>query len=234
MSFIFKQNSFKSNFFFPLRTKKQKQKNMFRRTSFPLTAVSSSSSSSSLFKFATTTQQNLFPFLLMNKKNQQIQFFSSVPQIQMCRRFSSSSTTEKGGTVEASADTHPDFQPKPVKTDDNTEERQAIMQDIRDTIRDEPVVVFIKGLPECPVCSFSKKMIDILDALQLEYTSFDVLAHPVVRSYVKEVSDWGTIPQVFVKGEFVGGVDIVAEMAKKGQLQILLEKNGVPFKDYHF
>lgn len=155
-------------------------------------------------------------------------------QFNTMRFVQSSSGTEKGGTVEASADTHPDFQPKPIKSDDNTEERQAIMQDIRDTIRDENVVVFIKGLPECPVCSFSKKMIDILDALQLEYTSFDVLAHPIVRSYVKEVSDWGTIPQVFVKGEFVGGVDIIAEMAKKGQFQLMLESKGVPFKPYHF
>lgn len=147
---------------------------------------------------------------------------------------SSSSFEGKGGSVDASADTHPDFQPRPVTTAETMEERLSIMQDIRETIRDEPVVVFIKGLPECPVCSFSKKLIDILDALGLEYTSFDVLAHPIVRSYVKEVSEWSTIPQLFVKGEFVGGVDVVAEMAKKGHLQMLLEKHGVPHKPYHF
>jgi monothiol glutaredoxin len=176
------------------------------------------SSSSQQFLFKSSKQQNNL---------HQLQLFQS-------RRFIGDQEQQKGGTVEASAETHPDFQPKPVKTDDNTEERVSIMNDIRDTIRDEPVVVFIKGLPECPVCSFSKKMVDILDALQLEYTSFDVLAHPVVRSYVKEVSDWSTIPQLFVKGEFVGGVDVIAEMAKKGQLQMMLEKHKIPFKPYHF
>ena len=194
--------------------------------------ISSSYSSSSSISSSSVTSFNKNQLLTPLNKNQQSLLLAM--QFNAMRFSSSSSEGQKGGSVEASAETHPDFQPKPVKSDDNTEERQSIMNDIRDTIRDEDVVVFIKGLPECPVCSFSKKMIDILDALQLEYTSFDVLAHPVVRSYVKEVSDWGTIPQVFVKGEFVGGVDIVAEMAKKGQLQLMLESKGVPFKPYHF
>lgn len=138
------------------------------------------------------------------------------------------------GSVEASSDTHPDFQPKAVKPEELTEERQQIMDDMRDTIRDEPIVVFIKGLPECPVCSFSKKMIDILDALGLEYTSFDVLAHPVVRSHVKTLSDWQTIPQLFIKGQFAGGVDVIAEMAKSGQLQMLLEKHHIEHRPFQF
>lgn len=164
---------------------------------------------------------------------------TSAAQLSSCIRFQSSGSgankkDEIRGSVDKSSDTHPDFQPKAVKPEELTEERETIMSDMRDTIRDEPIVVFIKGLPECPVCSFSKKLIDILDALGLEYTSFDVLAHPVVRSYVKEISDWGTIPQLFVAGEFVGGVDVVAEMAKNGQFQIMLEKKKIPHRPYQF
>lgn len=133
-----------------------------------------------------------------------------------------------GGDVDASAGTHPDFQPKAAEsTKENPEEIEAIKKDIRDTIRDEPVVVFIKGLPEAPVCGFSKTVVEILDALGVEYTSFDVLAHPIVRSYVKEVSNWPTLPQLFVKGQFVGGSEIVVEMADNGQLQLLLEKHKI-------
>lgn len=131
--------------------------------------------------------------------------------------------------------THPDFQPKPVISDEeNKTEIEEIKADIRATIKAEPVVIFMKGLPEAPVCNFSKKLIDILDALQLEYTSFDVLAHPVIRSYVKEVSQWPTIPQLFVAGEFVGGTDIIIEMAQNGALQQLLEQKKIPHKPFKF
>lgn len=127
---------------------------------------------------------------------------------------------------------HPDFKPKVVGLDDVSQtEIDAIKADIRDTIRDDDVVLFMKGVPEAPVCGFSKRLVDVLEELGLEYTSFDCLAHPVVRSYVKEVSDWPTIPQVFVKGSFCGGVDIVVEMAEKGELQALLKKHGIPHRE---
>jgi monothiol glutaredoxin len=136
----------------------------------------------------------------------------------------------KGGEVDGGSDTHPDFQPRPISSGDaeaDDNEVAEIKQDIRDTIKEEEVVIFIKGLPEAPVCGFSKKLVDLMDHLGVEYTSFDVLAHPTVRSYVKEVSDWPTIPQLFVKGEFVGGTDIITEMAASGKLQQLLENEGV-------
>ncbi|EPY41624.1 monothiol glutaredoxin [Angomonas deanei] len=111
------------------------------------------------------------------------------------------------------------------------EEIVTIKKDINDTIQEEDLVVFIKGVPEAPMCAFSKKMIDVMDALGVEYTSFDVLAHPVVRTYVKEVSEWPTIPQLFVKGDFAGGIDIVLKMAESGELQMLLDQKGIKHRD---
>lgn len=135
-----------------------------------------------------------------------------------------------GGDTDAE-ETHPDFQPRMVSSDLAQDEIAMIKKDIDDTIRDEDIVVFIKGVPEAPMCAFSKRMIDVMEALGVEYTSFDVLAHPVVRSYVKEVSEWPTIPQVFVKGEFAGGVDIVLKMAESGDLQMLLDQKGIKHRD---
>ncbi|KAG5487361.1 hypothetical protein CUR178_08447 [Leishmania enriettii] len=128
-------------------------------------------------------------------------------------------------------ETHPDFEPRLVARDLAEDEIAMVKKDILDTIRDEEVVVFIKGVPEAPMCAFSKRMIDVMEALGVEYTSFDVLAHPVVRSYVKEVSEWPTIPQAFVKGEFVGGVDIILKMAESGDLQMLLDQKGIKHRD---
>ena len=138
----------------------------------------------------------------------------------------------KGGPVEDGPDTHPDFQSKPVQSSaEDEEEIAAIKKDILDTIKEEPLVLFIKGSPEAPVCGFSKRVVDLLDALGVEYTSFDVLAHPTVRSYVKEVSNWPTIPQLFIKGEFFGGQDIIFEQAKEGLLQKALHKAGIEHRD---
>ncbi|AYU75522.1 FUT1 / fucosyltransferase [Leishmania donovani] len=135
-----------------------------------------------------------------------------------------------GGDTDAE-ETHPDFQPRMVSSDLAQDEIAMIKKDIDDTIRDEDIVVFIKGVPEAPMCAFSKRMIDVMEALGVEYTSFDVLAHPVVRSYVKEVSEWPTIPQLFVKGEFAGGVDIILKMAEGGDLQMLLDQKGIKHRD---
>lgn len=136
-----------------------------------------------------------------------------------------------GGSVEKDEETHPDFLPRAVATEFSEEESKAIVEDINETIRAENVVIFIKGVPEAPMCAFSKKMIDVVECLGLEYTSFDVLAHPVVRSHVKVVSEWPTIPQMFVKGEFVGGLDIILQLAEKGDLQMLLDQKGIKHRD---
>lgn len=156
----------------------------------------------------------------------------SILPLRTAQRFSSN-TNNVGGDVGKDADTHPDFQPRIVSSsvEADYDEIEAIKKDIRETIKSEDVVLFMKGLPEAPVCGFSKKLVDVLEALGLEYTSFDVLAHPVVRTYVKELSDWPTIPQLFVKGEFAGGVDICLKMAESGDLQMLLDKHGIPHRD---
>lgn len=128
-------------------------------------------------------------------------------------------------------ETHPDFQPRLVSADLAEDEIAMVKKDIDDTIKSEDVVTFIKGLPEAPMCAYSKRMIDVLEALGLEYTSFDVLAHPVVRSYVKEVSEWPTIPQLFIKAEFVGGLDIVTKMLESGDLKKMLRDKGITCRD---
>ncbi|ORC91241.1 glutaredoxin-like protein [Trypanosoma theileri] len=158
-------------------------------------------------------------------------------QQQQQQRFLSTTTTSGenavpgvGGDVQDTEETHPDFQPRLVNTEFAEDEIAMVKNDINDTIKSEDVVVFIKGVPEAPMCAFSKRMIDMLELLGLEYTSFDVLAHPVVRTYVKEVSEWPTIPQLFMKGEFVGGLDVLQKMLESGDLQKLLEQKGITFR----
>ncbi|EPY29517.1 monothiol glutaredoxin [Strigomonas culicis] len=153
------------------------------------------------------------------------------PSLRASMRFASSTPKEGlppiGGDVEENEETHPDFQPRMVASDLAADEIAMIKKDIDDTIKEEDIVIFIKGVPEAPMCAFSMRMVDAMDALGVEYTAFDVLAHPVVRTYVKEVSQWPTIPQLFVKGEFAGGIDIVLKMAEGGELQMLLEQKGI-------
>ncbi|KEG10163.1 glutaredoxin-like protein [Trypanosoma grayi] len=135
-----------------------------------------------------------------------------------------------GGDVQNTEDTHPDFQPRVVNTEIAADEIAMVKKDIDDTIKTEDVVVFMKGVPEAPMCAFSKRLIDVLEAFGLEYTSFDVLAHPVVRTYVKEVSQWPTIPQLFIKGEFVGGLDVVQKMVEVGDMQKLMDQKGISYR----
>ncbi|KAH9577879.1 Glutaredoxin [Trypanosoma melophagium] len=159
-------------------------------------------------------------------------------QQQQQQRFLSTTSTSGGnavpgvgGDVQDTEETHPDFQPRLVNTEFAEDEVAMVKKDIDDTIKTEDVVAFIKGVPEAPMCAFSKRMIDVLEVLGLEYTSFDVLAHPVVRTYVKEVSEWPTIPQLFMKGEFVGGLDVVQKMLESGDLQKLLQQKGISFRN---
>jgi monothiol glutaredoxin len=93
---------------------------------------------------------------------------------------------------------------------------------IRDTIEKNDVVLFMKGTPLFPQCGFSSKAIAILDHLGVEYASVDVLQDMEIRQGIKSFSDWPTIPQLYVKGEFVGGSDIMMEMYQAGELQQLM------------
>jgi monothiol glutaredoxin len=89
------------------------------------------------------------------------------------------------------------------------------------------VVLFMKGTPLFPQCGFSSTAIGILERLGVEYETVDVLADPEVRAGIKEYSDWPTVPQLYVKGEFVGGSDIMMEMFQAGELEALVTEKGV-------
>ena len=89
------------------------------------------------------------------------------------------------------------------------------------------VLLFMKGTPLFPQCGFSSRAIAILDRLGVEYATIDVLQDAAIRAGIKEFSDWPTIPQLYVKGEFVGGSDIMMEMYEAGELADLMEEKGV-------
>jgi len=92
---------------------------------------------------------------------------------------------------------------------------------IAKTVADHPVVLFMKGTPEQPGCGFSAVVVQILDHLGVDFTGVNVLQSDALRQGVKSFSDWPTIPQLYVKGEFVGGCDIVREMFQNGELKTL-------------
>ena len=98
---------------------------------------------------------------------------------------------------------------------------------IAEIVNGNDVVLFMKGTPLFPQCGFSSKAIAILEHLGVEYASVDVLQDMEIRSGIKSFSDWPTIPQLYVKGEFVGGSDIMAEMFQAGELEQLMEDAGV-------
>ena len=98
---------------------------------------------------------------------------------------------------------------------------------IGEIVSSSDVVLFMKGTPYFPQCGFSSKAVAILEHLGVEFSSFDVLQDAEVRAGIKEFSDWPTIPQLYVKGEFVGGSDIMMEMFEAGELAQLVADKGV-------
>ena len=98
---------------------------------------------------------------------------------------------------------------------------------IADTVAKHDVVLFMKGVPEQPRCGFSAVSVQILDHLGVDFVGVDVLQSDDLRNGIKTFSDWPTIPQLYVKGEFVGGCDIIKEMFEAGELKPLLEQAGV-------
>jgi monothiol glutaredoxin len=98
---------------------------------------------------------------------------------------------------------------------------------IDELVKANNVVLFIKGSPLFPQCGFSSKAIAILDHLNVEYASVDVLQDAEIRQGIKEYSDWPTIPQLYVKGEFLGGSDIMMEMYEAGELQEMVAQHGL-------
>lgn len=98
----------------------------------------------------------------------------------------------------------------------------SITQFIRTEVNTNEIVLFMKGTPSAPACGFSAQVVRILDHLSVEYRSYNVYDSDELRQAVKDYSDWPTIPQLYVRGDFVGGCDIITEMFRCGELQPLL------------
>jgi monothiol glutaredoxin len=98
---------------------------------------------------------------------------------------------------------------------------------IAKTVADNSVVLFMKGVPEQPRCGFSSLVVQVLDHLGVDFVGVDVLQDDSLRDGIKTFTDWPTIPQLYVKGEFVGGADIVREMFQSGELKTFLNEQGV-------
>ena len=99
---------------------------------------------------------------------------------------------------------------------------------IKDTVTSNDVVLYMKGTKEMPQCGFSSRVAGVLTFMGVDYTDVNVLADDGIRQGIKEYSDWPTIPQLYVKGEFVGGCDIVREMFQAGELQTFFDEKGIP------
>ena len=102
---------------------------------------------------------------------------------------------------------------------------------IKQDITDNPVVLYMKGTPVFPQCGFSAAVVQILTHMGVKFKGIDVLADPEIRQGIKEFSSWPTIPQLYVKGEFVGGCDIVKEMFEQGELDTFLKERGIALQN---
>ena len=100
---------------------------------------------------------------------------------------------------------------------------------IQTQISDNSVVLYMKGTKAMPQCGFSSKVAGVLNYMGVEFADVNVLADETIRQGIKEFSDWPTVPQLYVKGEFVGGCDIITEMTLSGELDTLFAENGVTF-----
>ena len=99
-----------------------------------------------------------------------------------------------------------------------------VTEQIKATISENPVVIFMKGTPDLPQCGFSMRTAQALKACKVDFAYVDVLANPDIRAGLPAISNWPTFPQVFVGGELVGGCDITLEMFQKGELQELIKQ----------
>jgi monothiol glutaredoxin len=105
----------------------------------------------------------------------------------------------------------------------------TVQDQIRETVTGNDVVLFMKGTKMMPQCGFSSRVAGVLNFMGVEFKDVNVLADNEIRQAIKDFSDWPTIPQLYVKGEFVGGCDIVTEMTLSGELDQLFEAKGVAY-----
>jgi monothiol glutaredoxin len=115
----------------------------------------------------------------------------------------------------------------------HNEQRSAMGIDkfIDSEVKANDVVLFMKGTPQFPQCGFSGQVVQILDYLGVSYKGLNVLESDDLRNGIKSYSNWPTIPQLYVKGEFVGGCDIIREMFQAGELQTLMKEKGLAVKE---
>ena len=99
--------------------------------------------------------------------------------------------------------------------------------EIENIINNNDVCLFMKGIPEAPQCGFSMAVSNILKILNVNYKAINVLENPEIRNEIKTFSDWPTIPQLYVKGEFIGGCDIIREMFESGELKKVFDENNI-------
>lgn len=102
-------------------------------------------------------------------------------------------------------------------------------KDIKQIIDSNPVTLFMKGTPDFPMCGFSNTVVSILKKINVDFHAVNVLEDDTIRQGIKDFSDWPTIPQLYVAGTFVGGCDIVVEMAQANELQELLTKKSISY-----
>jgi monothiol glutaredoxin len=107
----------------------------------------------------------------------------------------------------------------------------SIEQFIENEVKSNDVVLFMKGTPQFPMCGFSGQVVQILDYLGVPFKGLNVLESDELRQGIKVFSNWPTIPQLYVKGEFVGGCDIIREMFQSNELQQVFKEKGVPTKE---
>lgn len=107
----------------------------------------------------------------------------------------------------------------------------AVAERIRAEIESNDVVLYMKGTPVFPQCGFSAQAVQILNMLAVKFKGVDVLSDPSIRQGIKDFSNWPTIPQLYIKGEFIGGCDIMREMFQAGELQQTLSAKGIAYEN---
>ncbi|XP_058201380.1 monothiol glutaredoxin-S15, mitochondrial [Rhododendron vialii] len=118
-------------------------------------------------------------------------------------------------TVPDEPDTHEDFRPTSKLEDSSLSLKDIVEQDIKEN----PVMIYIKGVPELPRCGFSSLAVRVLQEYNVPFSSRNILEDPELKDSVKAYSNWPTFPQIFIKGEFIGGSDIILSMHKNGELK---------------
>ncbi|MCY4007280.1 MAG: Grx4 family monothiol glutaredoxin [Rhodobacteraceae bacterium] len=106
---------------------------------------------------------------------------------------------------------------------------EDIQNEIQQLVKDNDVVLFMKGNRGVPQCGFSSRVVSVLNYLEVTYSDVNVLENPRIREGVKQFSEWPTIPQLYVKGEFIGGCDIITEMTLSGELETLFDNHSITY-----